>query len=638
MTDYRDTTTELALADRRGQVFNVLAHGATRGGDLGVKINDLIELVAGVTPGGTVLVPWGAFNLETPIIKLPNVNLLMDKRARITAQQAMDSMIVTPVDQLCEDEFIAGGVLLCNNLADVGIDAKCFRHLTLDSVLVEDWLTSGILLGDPLQAQTSYEGILRNVRTHRRTGSAPASSIALRIQSATDCLVQQSVLIGGETGVKTETQGNFFGRVHCWVRQGLGELKKGFHDTVTGNVYESCYADAPTVYGFHLERFSTILSNCVVQLASWSVDNVTSGVRFDQATPFASLIGCRLQGYDATHRLAKDIDFGPGTGQDVNVLGLLVGNCVTLSGGTRIGTGRVRVTADLETENVDVTGEMDLQGPYLNLSATDANIPDFSGTGDSVDGATDIGTTGVVVRSVDDDRQVLRFRASGTANAGSGGTALGWFDLNDFLVHRMDEEELAVDFLNYFPTPDTITRVLTLDKFGNLTVVNARAGVYEASAAAGSALRGLHIMTAGVLRWALRGNADAETGSNAGTNLELVRRNDDGSVLGTVILINRATGKVTATDGALDIAATYLKPLGLDTLRLWRDTGARIRIKDASDPGSATDGTPLQEVRYGTTANRPASPPDGWMYVDSTIGKPVWYIGGGWKDATGAAA
>lgn len=38
----------------------------------------------------------------------------------------------------------------------------------------------------------------------------------------------------------------------------------------------------------------------------------------------------------------------------------------------------------------------------------------------------------------------------------------------------------------------------------------------------------------------------------------------------------------------------------------------------------------------GTTANRPVTPANGTQYYDTTINKAIWYISGGWVDATGA--
>lgn len=42
----------------------------------------------------------------------------------------------------------------------------------------------------------------------------------------------------------------------------------------------------------------------------------------------------------------------------------------------------------------------------------------------------------------------------------------------------------------------------------------------------------------------------------------------------------------------------------------------------------------------GTTANRPVltTADAGFQYYDTTIGKPVWWDGSTWKDATGTSA
>lgn len=44
----------------------------------------------------------------------------------------------------------------------------------------------------------------------------------------------------------------------------------------------------------------------------------------------------------------------------------------------------------------------------------------------------------------------------------------------------------------------------------------------------------------------------------------------------------------------------------------------------------------IQSIGYGTTAQRPQSPVNGYMYWDTTLGKPIWRAGSNWKDATGA--
>jgi len=53
------------------------------------------------------------------------------------------------------------------------------------------------------------------------------------------------------------------------------------------------------------------------------------------------------------------------------------------------------------------------------------------------------------------------------------------------------------------------------------------------------------------LRWILRTDASSESGSNAGTNLEFVRRSDTGGNLGSVLTLNRQNGQVDINGRAI---------------------------------------------------------------------------------------
>lgn len=73
---------------------------------------------------------------------------------------------------------------------------------------------------------------------------------------------------------------------------------------------------------------------------------------------------------------------------------------------------------------------------------------------------------------------------------------------------------------------------------------------------------------------------------------------------------------------------------------------------DLSSPSPVSDGDVLaydapsqqwypaayQRVHAGASAERPANPKTGQMFFDTTLGKPVWWDGAQWVDATGAAA
>lgn len=64
---------------------------------------------------------------------------------------------------------------------------------------------------------------------------------------------------------------------------------------------------------------------------------------------------------------------------------------------------------------------------------------------------------------------------------------------------------------------------------------------FGVSANAGNA-REYQLLTAGVLRWTVRANTTAESGANAGSNLEIRNYADDGSGLGVVVTFDRASG------------------------------------------------------------------------------------------------
>lgn len=89
------------------------------------------------------------------------------------------------------------------------------------------------------------------------------------------------------------------------------------------------------------------------------------------------------------------------------------------------------------------------------------------------------------------------------------------------------------------------------DSSGNLSAagtVQAGGGEVKITGAAGS-LRTLSIRTAGTARWAVGGDTTAEGGANAGTDWVLRRYSDAGSLLGTALTINRATGAVSTEAG-----------------------------------------------------------------------------------------
>lgn len=83
-------------------------------------------------------------------------------------------------------------------------------------------------------------------------------------------------------------------------------------------------------------------------------------------------------------------------------------------------------------------------------------------------------------------------------------------------------------------------------------------------------------------RFIIRLNGDAETGSNSGSNLEIISRDDTGASLVQTLVIDRKTGTFT-------IQGTWDKPLRMSNYRLWIDGSGKPRMKNGA-PISDTDG------------------------------------------------
>lgn len=87
----------------------------------------------------------------------------------------------------------------------------------------------------------------------------------------------------------------------------------------------------------------------------------------------------------------------------------------------------------------------------------------------------------------------------------------------------------------------------------------------------------------GVNRWIIRINANAESGSNAGSNFELNSRADDGSALAAVMAADRATGYVGfgAAAGVIEAKVHVIQPtVGQNVLKLQSTTGGDDPTQD----------------------------------------------------------
>lgn len=108
-----------------------------------------------------------------------------------------------------------------------------------------------------------------------------------------------------------------------------------------------------------------------------------------------------------------------------------------------------------------------------------------------------------------------------------------------------------------------------------------------------NSIRDLQFQTNGVNRWVFRTNGDAESGSNTGSNFEIIPLNDAGSSLGTALNITRSNGQIDAP-GVYSETTTSAPNVFVDTDgSLRRSTSATVTVVESG-------GTPI--MTFGGTA------------------------------------
>ncbi len=72
-------------------------------------------------------------------------------------------------------------------------------------------------------------------------------------------------------------------------------------------------------------------------------------------------------------------------------------------------------------------------------------------------------------------------------------------------------------------------------------------------------------------------------------------------------------------------------------LHVYQDNSVYVPIQSQNLAGTQDYG-PIFPPANGLSASRPASPPDGYMFFDLDLGKPIWWSGSQWVKADGTAA
>lgn len=141
--------------------------------------------------------------------------------------------------------------------------------------------------------------------------------------------------------------------------------------------------------------------------------------------------------------------------------------------------------------------------------------------------------------------------------------------------------------------------------------IGAAAAVFDGPA---GNTRDFQFTTAGLGRWILRASADAESGSNAGTNFQLLRRDDTGAALGTALTILRSTGQWRFEDGTA----------ALPQLSFTADSDTGIYRVGANILGFSVNATEVVRIQSTGLNITGGAPGFGLVESDVTADEQVW--------------
>jgi hypothetical protein len=389
--------------------------------------------------------------LVSEVITIPNnVNIAFQQGCLIKATVAISAIFQSSLTQQMRNNFIIGGTIDCNGLANIGIDLRNFAHVGISNITIQNFQQTGLKLGDVSASGTSYEGMLYNVRTTRTggVGSLPVNSKAFWITNGSDHKLLNCIFSGAETGVQNDGSSNHFTNVHCWNWVGAGQggtgwMKTAFDDNGAHNIYTSCYADTVQQYGFRYRGNQPVqFIGCRVYNNSGDgIDNDGTDVNtksytaiyFDNIAPTANIIGLQVLGADSTHRINKDVGIvGGGDLGNVTIIGVRTTNVVNVTGG-RARVGNVDslrafgyVFTDGNAGNEFRSLYVGTNGKYRWKAGSDTSTEDGTGAGTNfeITAFADDGTTKTQVMKIDRKSKTPMFPNLATAaNDGAAATA-----------------------------------------------------------------------------------------------------------------------------------------------------------------------------------------------------------------------
>lgn len=265
--------------------------------------------------GGTLQVPDGAFGIARTLDLPRDVSLLMTPGAVIRALPdfAGDAVIRKGREEERGQHgcygAIRGGTIDggAHTLTGILVPYACRLHI--GDLEVRNARMKGIHIG----TAGWYECNVSNVRCSLdpEVENCPGS-IGLHYEKCTDSLVNSVVIIGYETGVRSDSSSNDFHQVHVWNFNTNGALKYCFYCNGWNDSWNQCYADSPitgdeTGYGFYVDKPFNRITACRVYCNQWATDNKTVGIYISDGGTHGTYMANHFTAREE-HRIARAFD------------------------------------------------------------------------------------------------------------------------------------------------------------------------------------------------------------------------------------------------------------------------------------------------------------------------------------------
>ncbi|MHB9133880.1 MAG: hypothetical protein ACYDBB_22670 [Armatimonadota bacterium] len=249
--------------------------------------------------GGTVQLPDGVFGLLQPLHLPWNVSLVMTPGATLLALPNFQGEAVVIKDATPERNqpvcygYLRGGTIDGGKLPIAGIQVPYACRLHIGDLEVRNACLKGLDIG----ADGWYEINISNVRCYLEPDVPHVpGSIGVHYQRSTDCLVNLLVIIGYETGLRSDSSSNDFHQVHVWNFPGNGPLKYCFYCNGWNDSYNQCYADSPMNgdelgYGYYVEKPFNRITNGRIYCNNWAVEDRVIGIHLAPTGTHGTYVG-----------------------------------------------------------------------------------------------------------------------------------------------------------------------------------------------------------------------------------------------------------------------------------------------------------------------------------------------------------